>query len=86
MEKTGRLLYDMVEFKELAMTSAATVSEMASRITALEEDVALLKKELMRSQIQVAIRRGREEAEQGKVIEATKLVDELRAKHGLRVP
>jgi len=76
----------MVEFKELAMTSAATVTELASRLSALEVDVALLKKEVMRSQIQAAIRRGREEAEQGKVVEATKLVGELRAKHNLRAP
>jgi predicted transcriptional regulator len=86
VENAGGFLYNKAQLKELAMTSASTASEMESRLSALEEDVALLKKELMRSQIQAAIRRGREEAAQGRVIEATKLVSELRAKHNLRAP
>ena len=86
VENAGRFLYNKAQLKELVMTSASTASEMESRLSALEEDVALLKKELLRSQIQAAIRRGREEAAQGKVVEAAKLVSELRAKHNLRAP
>ena len=84
VENAGGLLYDEAQLKELAMTSASTASEMESRLSALEEDVALLKKELMRSQIQAAIRRGLDEMDRGMAMPAKEWAKKTRAKHNLR--
>jgi hypothetical protein len=49
---------------------------LEARVTALEERLEMF-------EIQAAIRRGRDEAQNGKVIPASRLIRELRAKRNL---
>jgi hypothetical protein len=52
----------------------------------LEARVAALEERLEKFEIQAAIRRGRDEAQRGKLIPAAKLIRDLRAKRDLPTP
>ena len=70
----------------MSAAQATQFAELVSRVSTLESDVAWLKRQLTQSQIQLAIRRGREEAQQGRVVPAEELVQQLRTKRGLPTP
>ncbi len=63
--------------------TVAVETELRSRITVLESEVALLKKQLERSELNAALRRGRDEADRGLMTPARDLVAKIRANYGL---
>jgi hypothetical protein len=63
--------------------TVAVEEELKTRIAALEADVAQLKRELERSEIRAAVRRGKDEADRGLGIPARELVERLRIKYHL---
>jgi predicted transcriptional regulator len=60
-----------------------TVAELQSRVTELEARVATLEEQLERADIRAAISRGRRDADEGRIVPARELIEQLRAKHQL---
>ncbi len=59
------------------------ITEIRGRISALEQQVGDLKRDLERIEIQQAIERGKDQADRGLVVPARELVASLRARYNL---
>jgi hypothetical protein len=68
------------------MTVAVDADQLKNRIAELEHELARLRGELERAEIQAAIRRAEKEIDEGKLIPAREAIAQLRKKHGLPTP
>lgn len=60
-----------------------TIADIESRLTALEDEIVLLRQELERERIREGIRRGREDVAQGRVVPAREALEALRQKYNI---